>query len=133
MKGARKWLIGLLIGALCLGAGIGIGTEVFSQTEVQVQHVEVARQFKSLSELQSWLAEDDTDSYAYIPVEFDCEDFAMMLQRNSLNDGYIISVELVDTNWDGYIDHAMNTAIIGNSIYLIEPQTDGVWFYCYCD
>lgn len=98
--------------------------------ETLYSSIKPPRYFESKSELESWLAEDDTDSYTYIPDTFDCDDFAMTLQKHALDDGYIISCEYVPGY---YWAHMLNTAIIGNSLYKIEPQTDEVTFLSYLD
>ena len=115
------------------------------------------KQFSSLQELKNWLASDDTNTHKY-SKDFDCDDFALMLQQHAKDDGYKIDIQTVyfdDWGYDAYGDlwfyynyhyywpglpglkfkcyHAMNTAIIGNSIYLIEPYTDEVLFWCLVD
>ncbi len=128
--------------------------------------VEHPSNFDSLSELEAWLAEDDTDSYIYIPDTFDCDDFALTLSEHAREDGYIIYFQIVDfelvydedaSGWyieEGYYpyyyhefdfwtdedlggvgqpDHAMNVAVIGNDVYLVESQTDNVWLWCCLD
>jgi hypothetical protein len=80
------------------------------------------KNFPSLEALQDWLAEDDTDSREYIEGEFDCDDFALMLQQHAFDDGYKIDIQYSDND-----DlHAMNSTIIGNYFYFIEPQNDEV-------
>jgi hypothetical protein len=80
------------------------------------------KNFPSLEALQDWLAEDDTDSHEYIEEEFDCDDFALMLQQHAFEDGYKIDLQYSDND-----DlHAMNSTIIGNYLYFIEPQNDEV-------
>jgi hypothetical protein len=84
------------------------------------------REFQSLDELKAWLAVDDTDSTVYIFGAgcldcYDCDDYAVALMRNALKDGYLISVQFEK-------NHALNSAIIGNGVYSIEPQNDEVRF-----
>jgi len=88
------------------------------------------REFRSEEELVLWLSQDDTDSNRYIPNQFDCEDFARMLQSYAYNDGYVMSVTLVagDNEY-----HLMNSCLIGNKFYYIDPQTDRFWFWGYFD
>jgi hypothetical protein len=152
MDKLKKILVGIIILAIGIGAGIGIFAinapepQVVYKTEYVTEYVPEyiyltrteyvyrdLRQFNSVSELKGWLAKDNTDSMQYVTTTFDCEDFAMMLQKHAAEDGYILSMQLVDTDGNGLIDHAINTAVVGNIIYAIEPQTDYVWFYCYCD
>jgi len=89
------------------------------------------REFGSLDELKAWLAKDDTDSTIYIfgggcLTSYDCDDYAVALMRNALLDGYSISTQIVG-------NHMINSTIIGNKIYFIEPQNDEVWFWGYRD
>jgi hypothetical protein len=79
------------------------------------------RQFNSVEELKAWLAGNDIDKREYIEFTYDCDDFAQDLMLAALEDGYLISTEL----WSC---HMLNSTIIGNNIYTIEPMTDGVQF-----
>jgi hypothetical protein len=88
-------------------------------------------EFTSVDELKAWLAQDDTDSTLYIYgsgliAEYDCDDYALALVRNALAAGYAVSLQI-----EG--DHMLNSTIIGNEIYFIEPQTDEVWLWGYRD
>ena len=89
------------------------------------------REFESLDELNAWLAKDDTDSTIYIfgsgcLANYDCDDYATALVQNALLDGYSVSAQI-----EG--NHMLNSTIIGNKIYFIEPQNDKVWFWGYRD
>jgi len=103
-----------------------------AEYENTLRRVELPRHFSSLDELESWLEEDNADTYDYVQSGFfDCDDFARTLQAHALADGYILSfhiVEITPTKW-----HAVNLAVIGNEVYLIDPQTDSVTFYCTLD
>jgi len=88
------------------------------------------REFRSEEELVLWLSQDDTDSNRYIPNQFDCEDFARMLQAHAYDDGYVMSVTLVARD-NGY--HLKNGCFVGNKFYYIDPQTDRFWFWGYFD
>jgi len=79
------------------------------------------KQFASLEELELWLANNDIDSREYIETTYDCDDFAHDLMIAALEDGYLISTEL----WSF---HMLNSTIIGNDVYTIEPQTDEIQF-----
>jgi len=88
------------------------------------------REFRSEQELSNWLAADKTDENSYIPNQFDCDDFARMLQSHAFNDGYIISIAMVRRG-DGL--HVKNACLIGNKFYYIEPQNDSYYFQGYVD
>jgi len=79
------------------------------------------RQFTSVEELKAWLAVNDIDKREYVEFTYDCDDFAQDLMIAALEDGYLVSTEL----WSF---HMLNSTIIGNEIYTIEPMTDGVQF-----
>ena len=113
--------------------------------------------FGSLEELEDWLAEDDTDDNEYIDGNFDCEDFALMLQQHAREDGYKIDFQVIYCDdmgydedgdlyfryeyyyWPGFPEldfayyHAMNTTTIDNSVYVVEPQTDEVLLWTILD
>jgi hypothetical protein len=89
------------------------------------------KEFGSVDELKAWLAEDDTDSTIYLfgagsISSYDCDDYATALVYNALADGYLVSLQI-----EG--NHMLNSTVIGNSIYYIEPQTDEVWLWGYRD
>jgi len=97
------------------------------------------REFQSLDELKSWLAEDNTNAihlisgeYAWegtwVDPDYDCDDYATTLMRNALEDGYLVSTQI-----SVFTQHMLNSTIIGNRIYFIEPQTDEVWLSGYRD
>jgi hypothetical protein len=97
------------------------GTEKWQDYWWQRAH---PKEFESLDALKAWLAQDDTDHTIYIfgsgcLANYDCDDYATALVYNALQDGYSVSTEIAG-------DHMMNSTIIGNEIYLIEPQTDEV-------
>jgi len=93
-------------------------------------------EFSSKEELEKWLAEDDTEKNIYFFVradgtevssdEYDCDDYALDLQKRALKDGYLMSASVVEK---GDQLHMINLVTIGNDVYYIEPQTDEVWFY----
>jgi len=79
------------------------------------------REFKDASELRLWLSLDDTDKMEFIENTQDCDDSSRILMLNAFQDGYILAI-LVDG------EHIKNVTFIGDEVYLIEPQTDGVEF-----
>jgi len=79
------------------------------------------RHFSSLEELKTWLARDNTNESQYSPSNFNCVDFALMLQKHALVDGYILSTEVLPVG-----AHWVNVAVISDSAYFIEPQDDSI-------
>jgi len=108
--------------------------------EVMVAKLIELREFTSLEELKSWLAEDDTDECVHLvvgedgvsrlDVEYDCDDYALRLQRQAARSGFLMSVTIIEEQGK---PHMINLACIGNDIYYIEPQTDEVRFYSHKD
>jgi len=129
-----------------------VPVEVVKEVEVIVETPTGLREFASLEELEAWLADDQTDGVKLIfrwsdsgvveidldggpspnvwrdPNFQDCDDYAIALQKAAAEDGYAINVQL-----DTKKMHALNSVFIGNEIYFVEPQTDGVWFAYYRD
>jgi hypothetical protein len=105
-----------------------------------IEYVEVAKevpmelkQFESEEELIEWLHTDKTDELPYIKDLFECENFARTLMRHALKSGYYMSFQVLkdytrpDTKEFIQGPHAINSTIIGNDIYFIDPQTDEFW------
>ncbi len=111
--------------------------EVVLEKEIVVEKTAELREFASLEELEEWLANDNTDALRLIfgdkegmrkDTNFDCDDYALGLQKAAEKDGFRLSVQI-----DTRKQHALNSAFIGNNVYFIEPQTDEVWFEAYRD
>ena len=102
--------------------------------------------FTSLEELQTFLAQDDTDtslilvadSSGKINFNGSCEDYAFQLRDRAADIGKRLEAELLtrseyvkyygDTGGLSVNDmHMVNKAVIGNDVFLIEPQDDKVW------
>jgi hypothetical protein len=142
---ARRWLVvtALLVIAV-IGCAFGwvITSVDLSDARQEIDHLETVylsgglpTHFSSLRELRTWLYQDDTDTNPehLTQGELDCDDYALTLQKHALEDGYIVSLRFVDTTGDGRLNHAMNTAVIGNKVYSIEPQDDVVTYLCDLD
>ena len=106
------------------------------------------RSFESTDELKAFLEESDIDQHIYITAwqgsrNYDCEDYAIALRDAALSRGFHINIqalwryrrpdtgELITTG--GSDGHALNSTIIGNELYFIEPQTDAFWLAAYLD
>jgi len=111
----KKLLIGLAVFVLFVVAcSNNVGTTLKS--------------FSSLSDLQAWLDKDQTDKQPYSD-SFSCYEFALTLQQNAAEDGYLINLEfIIMSNIDGQAGgHVMNVAVIDDRVYFIEPQTDDIY------
>ena len=105
------------------------------------------RNFNDLDELKQWLAVvamNTTTVFFQLPyAPVDCDDYALDLQCKALADGYILSFQIISRSeynavFQGELSpgqglHAINLAIIGNSVYYIEPQSGEVTFAIYLD
>ena len=108
--------------------------------------------FQDLEELKQWLATIEipstgpsiTTGNTEQPAEdYDCDDFALMLQVKALKEGYIMSFEIIHHDeynalfQHGRIPHgtihAVNSVIIGNAVYYIEPKTREIVFVANLD
>jgi len=79
------------------------------------------KKFSSIQDLSGWLDSNHTEMHSY-SSKYDCDDFALELVRAAREDGYLVGLYMED-------DHVMNFSVIGNSIYIIEPQTDETYFW----
>ena len=109
--------------------------------------------FSSLTELEQWLVQDDTDEHEYILDDYDCDDFAYDLMVSAFKSGYKMGTVAVyygdDLDYvvidnytyynvtlayapagsDYYLfgNHMVNIAYVGDTGWvLIDPQTD--WY-----
>lgn len=108
------------------------------------------KDFPSTGDLEEWLKNDKTDSHLDLEPNDDgvvnlkgvCEEFALQLVERARESGYIIHFYIMSKQ--EYFDltgaelpdgrtHAVTLVIIGNNIYLIEPQTDEYWLVGYLD
>jgi len=122
--------------------------------KIIVEEIEVPRSldyFESLVELKQWLNDvkfidihfDVVDRVGNNIKKFDCDDYAIELQDRALQQGYILSFEVIGYNeYNSLFNekkipygaiHAINSAIIGNEVYYIEPQTQETVFVANLD
>jgi|TARA_Y100000294_G_C8522159_1_gene323353 hypothetical protein len=96
---------------------------IISRLSDELNFVKDPRNFKSLEELEDWLAEDDTDSnlrYDEIPST----EIAFILQIKALRSGYLLPAWFEDFDMDGALDYVGNLAYIGTEIYYIWAEDD---------
>lgn len=108
------------------------------------------RYFESTDELEGFLEESDVDHHMYVNITvgqdwstYDCDDYAIALRNAALSKGFHMNIQAVwnyrrpDTGelitTGGNEGHALNSTIIGNEVYFIEPQTDDYWLAAYLD
>jgi hypothetical protein len=101
--------------------------------EVEKEVLAPLRQFESEEELIKWLHIDKTDELPYIKDLFECENFSRTLMKHALEDGYYMSFQVLKNysrpKTKEFVEgpHAVNSTIIGNYIYFIDPQNDEFW------
>ena len=127
--------------------------EYIEETVVEKEYIDVVRHvpvefrpFSDREELDQWLEERSQSASIRFQLHetvVDCDDFAIELQNEALDDGFIISFEII--SGDEYNElfciplpedqslHAINLSIIGNDVYYIEPQTGEVVHAAYLD
>lgn len=130
----------LVVSGLSLGNCVPVYADSGSSGKNTMAKPVELREFTSLDELKAWLAEDDTDRWIYLVVgedgvarrdiNYDCDDYALQLQRRAAMSGFMISVTIIEEQGR---PHMINLACIGNDIYYIEPQTDEVWCHYHRD
>lgn len=88
----------------------------------------VIREFESSGQLAEWARNTITYLMPSGVYEVDCDDYATRLQRKAMQEGYKLSVQLIEDGKLLEVDvssqpdiHMGNLAIIGNSIYYVEP------------
>ena len=116
-----------------------VEVEVIVERVVEVELIKEiplgVKEFENLDVLTHFLEIDDTDSHVIlypikgsngrIPFDGTCDYYALQLQRQALEAGYLMSTEIIKNN------HMINCAVIGNEVYFIEPQNDRVWLWGY--
>ncbi|MDD4874375.1 MAG: hypothetical protein PHE15_05305 [Dehalococcoidales bacterium] len=90
----------------------------------ELTKVTYPRHFNSLDELETWLANDDTDTIYADESGFNR---AYILQVRALRDGYILPVSVYYSGGSTFM--AYNTALAGNTIYQVYSLNDSVVAY----
>ncbi len=113
--------------------------EVERVVEIPAENSPELNNFKTPEELKAWLADDTTSEIPStilagdITIQFYCMNYAQMLQREARQDGYNLNIQIFSAGQLPMSDrilnnpHALNSAIIGNEIWSIEPSTDEAW------
>ena len=146
----KCWLI---IVSFWIVIGLLIGMTLSSYPQVlnemplngQSEPIEV-NQFTSPEELKVWLYSNGVSEVPQIikagdlTITWDCDDYALKLQEDALEDGYLLNVQIFKAGTKLPMSnkvvrkaHAMNTAFIGNEVWLIEPSTDECWLAWYVE
>ena len=96
------------------------------------KEVYVPRDFNSLSELEIFLKEDQTDKV--VNPDWDCDDYSRGLQHNALQKGYLMDVQLVGGGRIGReSQHMICSCCVGNEMYFVEPTNDNIILMMYLD
>jgi hypothetical protein len=83
------------------------------------------------TQLENWLATDNTDSNSYTLPNFICGDFSLMLSQHAKLMNWDIGIVAVTGYTETYENfaHAFNAIITTEGLVYIEPQTDQYWWY----
>ena len=104
------------------------------------------KEFDSVKELEVWLLDNDIDNNTYITDTYDCDDFALDLVNDAIQEGYAIysmgsgtvyykTTIMYNTNNETFYygkefvrlsNHAYCVTKINGIWYQIEPQDDGI-------
>ena len=122
---------------------------VYLEAEPVIEIVEVAvelRNFESTEELENWLSENHIDEAVMLYASgkrFDCDDYARRLIKDARADGFQLWLQVLLPDYrrldtgervtESDQAHALCSAIIGDRLYFIEPQTDDYWFVAKVD
>jgi len=119
---------------------------IIEQVEVPVAVPIELREFETTEELEGWLAENHIDEAIMLYAsgkEFDCDDYTRRLIRDAKTDGYQLWFQVLPPDYrrpdtgerltKNDEAHALCSAIIGNRLFFIEPQTDDYWFVAEVD
>ncbi len=90
-----------------------------------LKKIQYPRHFSSLTELETWLARDDTNTnpaYAGTTGPEKC----FILQVKALRDGFLLPASTYN---DGTIIYIDNMSMIGGTMYFVNPTTDVVTPY----
>jgi len=83
------------------------------------------RNFNSLTELETWLAANNISEEAKTTYADAWMRKALRLQKDAINDGYIISVDY-DYDPVSYAYSVYCTTVIGGKLFYWDPETDDV-------
>lgn len=101
-------------------------TDLVVKYEIKEVPVQL-RSFKGIEEMEEFLDERDTTIRFTFGggemidlLDYDCDDFARALRDDAHAKGFHMNFQIVE-------NHALNSTIIGNEIYFIEPSTHEYW------
>lgn len=99
-----------------------------SQELADIQAVYPPREFSSISELDSWLAQNGISELTDTASVEEWYAKALQLQQDALADGFLISVDIdYDPTTDSY--SVWCVAIIDSDIWYWDPELDNTYFY----
>ena len=121
--------------------------QMIEEFRIQVKELESALENAShwpdLKTLKTFLREDRTNQHPYVEGSYECEEFALDLQKAAYKKGFFLSVQysivvLEEQGWrykKTTEAHVCNLAFVidENAFYIVEAQTDGIAFLSYAD
>lgn len=130
----------ITIGILFIGV---LNTVYILNIDSAIEPIEL-KEFNDVSELETWLLSNDVNNNTYITDIYDCENFAIDLVNDAIQDqhaiysmgsgtAYVKTVIMYNTTDNTYYygyefielnNHAYCITRINNIWYMIEPQND---------
>lgn len=118
----KRLLLTFFIVALFIATALALPAMANKELEV-IDQCQQPREFVSLYEFLFWLFNDDTDKHEHT-YDFQCGDFAAMLQEQAIEDGYIVNIYPLPHKL-----HTVNMVRIDRAYYYIEPQNDLIYLH----
>ncbi len=84
----------------------------------------VPREFKNMTEIAEFIK--DLNIEEFVEPDWDCDDYAYFVWSVAMRDGYFMSFE---SDYKKGQLHALNSTVVGNKVYFIEPQEGKIWLY----
>lgn len=81
-------------------SGLSLRIERTDQKLAQLEDILNFKWFKTLDELELWLAKDNTDQQPYVPDTHDCDDFALDLVVSAFRSGYKMETATLYLDYD---------------------------------
>jgi septal ring factor EnvC (AmiA/AmiB activator) len=94
---------------------------------IDLQNTPTARYFSSISELQNWLVQNTVSEQVYATTYAGWYAKALQVQRDALNDGYIISVQYHYCDEEQQITYIACIASVGGYLWMWDPETDDIY------
>jgi peptidoglycan hydrolase CwlO-like protein len=103
-------------------ADLAAATLANTSQAAEIKKVEDPKHFATMTELNAWLAKDDTNTNAAY-AGLSSYSKAFILQVRALRDGYLLPACL---DWDASFIYSWNAAVVGGQVVSVNAATDVV-------